>query len=259
MAYMKVLLFLISSMLISVTRLPGQAIRFLNAGVVEYEKTINMYGVIRKSLLDDNQTLQVQAFEQYRMSHTQFEKEHSLLMFSGNKTLFTPKDERLPQTFFSNLPFAKQDNIVFADYNTGQAINQKSIFEDIFLLKDSITRVKWKITDERRDIAGFHCRRANGLMMDSIYIVAFFTDEIQISAGPESFNGLPGLILGVVLPHEYVSWFAVSVISQLPADNFPRPPQKGKVITYKELVTTLKAASSNWGPHARGYLKSFLF
>jgi GLPGLI family protein len=48
-------------------------------------------------------------------------------------------------------------------------------------------------------IAGFNCRRANAMIMDSIYVVAFYTDEILTTGGPESFSGLPGMILGVAL------------------------------------------------------------
>jgi GLPGLI family protein len=31
--------------------------------------------------------------------------------------------------------------------------------------------------------------------MDSVFIVAFYTDQIVTSGGPESFNELPGMIL----------------------------------------------------------------
>src|SRR6185437_10397918 len=89
--------------------------------------------------------------------------------------------------------------------------SQKTIFDQPFLVKDSLRKIKWKITDENREIAGYNCRRANGLMMDSIYVVAFYTDKIPVSGGPESFSGLPGMILEVALPHENVIWRATKV------------------------------------------------
>ena len=90
-------------------------------------------------------------------------------------------------------------------------MSQKTVFEQTFLVEDTLRRIKWKITDETRPIAGFNCRRANALIMDSICVVAFYTDEILTTGGPESFSGLPGMILGIALPHEHITWFATKV------------------------------------------------
>ena len=104
-----------------------------------------------------------------------------------------------------------QNNTIFTDLQTKTSIDQKMVFEDFFLVKDSTRKIKWKITDETREIAGFTCRRANAIVMDSIYVVAFYTEKIPISGGPESFSGLPGMILGLALPHENITWFATKV------------------------------------------------
>ena len=44
--------------------------------------------------------------------------------------------------------------------------------------------IKWKFTDEYRNILGYDCRRVNGIMQDSVYIVAFYTPQIPVSGGP---------------------------------------------------------------------------
>ncbi|MFD2144973.1 GLPGLI family protein [Mucilaginibacter antarcticus] len=94
---------------------------------------------------------------------------------------------------------------------------QKEYAEKTLLVKDTIRKIKWKLTDETQVVAGYPCRRANGLMLDSIYVVAFYTDDIHVSGGPESFNGLPGMILKLALPHDNVSWVATKV-TEMPAD-----------------------------------------
>ena len=83
--------------------------------------------------------------------------------------------------------------------------------------------------------------------MDSIYVVAFYTDEIVTSGGPESFCGLPGMILGVALPHQHVTWFATKLIDDplKPADF--KIPTKGKVATNTSLKETLKESLKDWG------------
>lgn len=72
-------------------------------------------------------------------------------------------------------------------------------------------RITWRMTDEYREIAGYNCRRANGLTPDSIYVVAYYANELPVSGGPESINGLPGMILGLVVPSQHVSYFANKV------------------------------------------------
>jgi GLPGLI family protein len=94
--------------------------------------------------------------------------------------------------------------------------------------------------------------------MDSIYVVAFYTTEIPVSGGPESFSGLPGMILGVALPHENVTWFATKVTDNSIPPNVVVPPKKGKVTDNKGLFTTLQSVMKNWGEEAQPYLKAFL-
>ena len=151
-----------------------------------------------------------------------------------------------------------QTNIIYTDLLTSGSTTQKAIYEETFLVKDSVRKINWKITNETRDIAGYSCRRANALVMDSIYVVAFYTDEIPVSGGPESFTGLPGLILGLALPHENITWFATLVKDMPVAANTIIPPKKGKETNYKALVNTLEKVLKNKGSYARSALKAFL-
>ena len=45
----------------------------------------------------------------------------------------------------------------------------------------------------------------------STYVIAFYANEIPIDGGPESINGLPGMILGLVVPSQHLSYFATKV------------------------------------------------
>jgi GLPGLI family protein len=134
---------------------------------------------------------------------------------------------------------------------------EKHVFDEVFLVKDSTRHINWKITTETRDIAGYKCRRANALVLDSIYVVAFYTDEITTTGGPEMFNGLPGMILGVALPHENVTWFATKVSEVVVTPKQLAAPKQGKPTTNKGLVETLKGALKDWGDYAKSYYKAF--
>lgn len=238
----------------------AQYARFPVAGTVEYEKSINMYAILKRQVDQSKAGFLAQAFESYKKNQPQFKKVKSTLSFAGNKTLFTPikNTETGTNNFFGNEPAAEQNNIIYTDLATSGSITQKSVFEETFLVKDSVRKINWKITDETRDIAGYPCRRANAIILDSIYVVAFYTDKIPVSGGPESFTGLPGLILAVALPHENITWFATSVADKPVPANTITPPKKGKPTDYKSLVTTIQGAMKNWGNYAQASLKAFL-
>ncbi len=78
--------------------------------------------------------------------------------------------------------------IVFSDFANDKYIAKKHVFEKTFLIEDSLRNAKWKIKNDFREIAGFNCRRATTIIMDSVFVVAFYTDEITVPGGPESFR-----------------------------------------------------------------------
>jgi GLPGLI family protein len=237
----------------------GQNAHFVTSGIIEYEKTINMYALFRKDINKDNESFLQPAYEAYKKNQPQFKKLKSTLVFGNNKTLFTPIEDDATNNgaFWGNDAMVKQNNTTFIDLAAGTLISKKRVFEATFLLRDSVRKIRWKITDETREIAGYTCRRANALVLDSIYLVAFYTDRIPVSGGPEDFTGLPGMILGLAMPHENITWFATKVTETYPDAKALVPPKKGKPVNYKQLVETLHNAMKDWGTYANAYLKAF--
>ena len=64
-----------------------------------------------------------------------------------------------------------------------------------YLIKDKIPDYKWKISREKSDIAGYQVTKAEGVMMDSIPVTAWYAPAIPVKDGPTSLAGLPGLIV----------------------------------------------------------------
>ena len=217
-----------------------------------------MYALFKKRINKDNESFMQPMYEQFMKNNPQFKVLQSTLSFGSNKTLFVPiEPENTRNNYFGEDPTTSQPNTIYADYNTDMQIAQKSVFEETFLVKDTVRKFKWKITDETREIAGYTCRRANGIMLDSIYVVAFYTTEIPVSGGPESFNGLPGMILEVALPHENLVWVATKVTDSSLPPNTVVPPKKGKLVDYKSFWETIHKATKDWGEWGRSYLKGF--
>lgn len=257
---MKKILFSLSCLLFFAgNRSFAQHQHFTTSGTIEYNKTVNMYAIIERGINKDNDMFTRPAFEEFKKNHPQFEVLKSTLNFANAKSLFTPIKSDGPTGGWFSGPMSGQKNTVYTDFATNQSTTQKEVFEETFLVKDTARKIKWKITGETRDIAGYTCRRANGLMMDSIYVVAFYTDKIHLSGGPESFNGLPGMILEVALPHENVIWVATKVTDTTLPDNAVTSPKKGKPVNNAGLKSTLQSAMKDWGEQANTYLKGFLF
>jgi GLPGLI family protein len=235
----------------------GQHVFFQKAGIIEFEKTVNMYALIKKSIGKENEILLNEAFDKYRQNNPQFKVFRSSLYFSNSKTLFTPAPATPSTGFFSDLPMTFQNNIVFTDLKSDTQVNKKAVFKATYLLSDSIKKVKWKITDETKVIAGYNCRRANAIIMDSVYVVAFYSNEILVSGGPESFSGLPGMILQVTLPHDNITWMATKIqIMDVPEKDV-EIPHGGKAVSWEELRSILKSASKDWGDRTGEFMKSF--
>ncbi len=252
----KIILFAV--LLIHAAGLLAQYAHFTLSGTIEFEKRVNAYTVIQKNINKDNEAWMQPQFDYYKKNNPQFTTLNAKMEFGNNKTLYTPNETELSQNWLINTnPMLNQFNTIFTDIKTKSSVDQKMVFGQTYLVTDSTRKIKWKITDETRVIAGYTCRRANGIYLDSVYIVAFYTTSIPVAGGPESFSGLPGMILGVALPHENVTWFATKVTEGSIPQNDIVPPKKGKATNEKELWKTLQDASENWG-WAKIYLKEFM-
>ena len=243
-------------MLFNVPILKAQNKHFITSGTIEFERTMNMFALVKKKITKNSLEYK-SSYEQYLRTEQQFRKLKSTLTFDANTALFTPETAKGVYWVYDS-PMANQVNIVFSDLKNGTSSIQKEFYERTYLVKDSIRQIKWKITDETREIAGYNCRRANGIMLDSIYVVAFYTDEIQVNGGPESFNGLPGMILGVAVPHENVTWFATSVKEQVIDPKTLSAPTKGKVVNNKQMEEEIMKALGNQGDLAIVQLKGLM-
>lgn len=234
--------------------LHAQNALFLTHGRIEFEKKENMWAKIDSMAYDDDSWKALMKKTTPKFVTTYFD-----LRFNESRSLYRPGREdnnSNGRSFFSDSPAS--DNVILNNFDNQQALSAKNVFEEKFLVIDSLRQVKWKITSEVRTIAGFECRRANALIMDSIYVVAFYTDVIDAPGGPESFTGLPGMILGISIPHEHLSWFATKVYADVVNEKDFVVPTKGKKITNSALLILLKDRMKNWGKWGDKYKQAIM-
>ncbi|MGB3467873.1 MAG: GLPGLI family protein, partial [Cyclobacteriaceae bacterium] len=91
------------------------------------------------------------------------------------------------------------DNLIYKNIATSTLLDQKEIEDKMFLVKDKLQKVNWKLGDQNKKIGEYSVRNATALM-DGETVTAWFTADIPVNNGPGEFWGLPGLILSVDMP-----------------------------------------------------------
>lgn len=122
-------------------------------------------------------------------------------------------------------------DVLYSNLETGEKVEQKELFDKKFIIDDSISKMKWKMTGETKTILNYTCMKAtairvsprpqttmiNGKLertetMDTLSIVAWFTSDIPVSTGPGEYQGqLPGLILEMDISNGRMIYKAVEV------------------------------------------------
>ncbi|MCC7050634.1 MAG: GLPGLI family protein [Bacteroidia bacterium] len=113
-----------------------------------------------------------------------------------------------------SLWWATEKNTVWQNFTTKQLFAKRSIWGEEVYVTDTLHIRKWKITDDKRKICGFNCRMAVWQADSGYTMYAWFAPDLLCSTGPESYNGLPGTILGLAKEDGSVTYFATSVTVQ---------------------------------------------
>ena len=201
---------------------------FISFGKITFEKKVNLIRSLENSGLPEEAKEKMQ---KYSSSNWEF-------LFNLEKSVYKPikKEAENNQAGFFSFSLNRQNNEIYTDYSKNRRVLKRAVMDDTYLLSDTIPRINWKIMHEVRNIAGYECRKAVGVIYDTVYVVAFYTEEILLRGGPEGFGGLPGTILGLAIPRYNTTWFATRVEGFVNQQSQIVPPTKGKKIeTDKEL------------------------
>lgn len=235
---------------LAIQNVSGQT-RFFSTIKVEFEKTTSVRQLMKD--LQEGSSWYEQNKDRYPVSML------SYYDFTGDttKSLYQPgKDVPVdPRSWYRPVG---DKNVVYTDYKKGISISQKPVFEETFLIEDSLAKIKWKLTNDVRNIAGYDCRKAVGILNDSIAIFAFYSEELLINGGPEGIQGLPGMILGMGIPRLHATWFATKVEVFDVKMNKVNPATKGKKVSREALMQTLGKLAKDWGSYGSKMLINFV-
>lgn len=187
----------------------------ISYGRITYERKTNLYKKIKedwvKEYIKEMDKIKTDSFE---------------LCFNDTASVFKPIESELSEKF----SWATDKNNVYSDFKSGSRYTIKSIWGEEVHMRDTLYKRRWKITDSKRTICGFTCRKAVWQVNDSTRIYAWYCTEIIPSVGPESFYGLPGAILGLASEDGGIIYFAKTFDNKKPDASQLSPPKTKKQI-----------------------------
>ena len=213
--------------------------QFINSGMIEFEVVVNNH----KRMGDDDDFWT----RMFKDKTPKLSTSYYNFIFNDNKAVYKydRKDEKTKMPWDNG---AMEDNTWYNDYAAETYTNYKFVVDNNYLLAGELMKIDWKLSpNENRVIAGFNCRKATGVIFDSVYVFAFYTDEILVSGGPMGISGLPGMILGLTIPRMYTSWVATKLLLNNVDTRKIVPPLKGKKKNAADLEKSIQVAMDGRG------------
>ena len=141
-------------------------------------------------------------------------------------------------------------NAYYQNLNKSSQLMMLAVFGQNVYVQDSLPQRTWKITDGKRTICGYECRKAIYQKNDSTRLYAWYSPLLTPSVGPEGFCGLPGTILGLATEDGGIVYFAKKIeLSEPKKEELLLNPGKNKVFTIAELRQKIEKEydSTPWG------------
>ncbi|HEX2606240.1 MAG TPA: GLPGLI family protein [Flavisolibacter sp.] len=183
------------------------------------------------------------------------------LLFGNNQSLwqYLPNaNNEDPGTFSSGgvvLRFQGGANEVnYANFEKGVRVDQREVADRSFVVTDSIGKQSWKLTEETKTILNYTVRKAtsqrisqrmkvsmeNGEMKresvpDTAQVIAWFTTDIPVPAGPDFQGQLPGVILELDVNKGQQVYKAIEVSPKVNLNKI-KEPKDGKKMTAAEFT-----------------------
>ena len=213
----------------------------VSSGKITYERKTNLYKKFKgedvKDWLREEDKNKVDVFELY---------------FNDSMSLFKPQESELRE----RMSWATDKNTVYQNLAANTRLTIKDVWGEKIYIEDSLWNRTWKITESKRNIAGYNCRKAIWQADDTTRIYAWYAEELLVSTGPESFSGLPGTILGLATEDGGVIYFAKTVeVAKQNAETLIPVKGKNKVFKTAEIKAKLEKDFSK-NPWGRQMIKS---
>ena len=146
------------------------------------------------------------------------------------------------------------NDVTYVDFAKGTRSEQREVMEKNYVVVDTPARLQWKLSDETKPILNFIARKAsattinqvptltmeNGEMKremrsDTAKIVAWYTTDVPVPAGPAYAGQLPGLILELDMNNGRSVTRAIEFSPKVSANKI-KEPNDGKKLSAAEFT-----------------------
>lgn len=211
--------------------------------------------------LDTNVASAEQQKAMMQMIAPMLQKEYTLT-FSKTESLYK-EAEKLEESAF---PFADMfstflgaGGTMFKNVQSRESVRQVEFLGKIFLVTDTLKQLEWKLGKENKTIGSYTCYKATAQKEviektiqteagtedfeeeDSVKVIeitAWYTPQIPVSQGPDSFWGLPGLVMEA---SDGTNTFLCSKVVLNPKDKVTiERPKDGEVVTAEEFTEIMR-------------------
>ena len=198
-----------------------------------------------------------------------------ILTFDKTASIFK-EEEKLEQPSASGFSFKIPSGILYKNISQKKYTKKKESFGKVFLIKDSLKKIDWKLEKESKQIGNYLAFKATAMVKkeksfrrmrkkeiksDSTKIkkpemqklTVWYTPEIPVSNGPELYQGLPGLILEVNIGRRQL--VATKIVLNPKEKITIEEPKKGKEISQAEYDKIMKKKIDEMREMRRGRRK----
>jgi GLPGLI family protein len=181
------------------------------------------------------------------------------LLFSGNQSLwqYLPSaNNEDPGTFSAPGMVVRfgggANEISYQNFDKQIRVDQREVMERSFVVTDSIRKLDWKLSQETKKVMNYTAYKAtakrigtrprmtmeNGEMKreevaDTTSVIAWFTTEIPVPAGPDFQGQLPGMILELDVNNGQTVYKAIEFSPKVAVAKI-KEPKEGKRVTANE-------------------------
>lgn len=242
---------IICCMIIFVSSVASGQPKFISSGKIIFERK-----------LDLPKEIQGRPWLRFNMDMSQVPKYYTTvhnLFFTPRETMFRRDPADVERSPYYNKDRGA-DDLIYTNLARRNFTKKTAFFEETVFLADSLRDLQWEMTNEVRTIAGFECHKATTIILDSVYVIAFYADEILSTGGPLSYSNLPGMILGLVIPRLNLTFFATSIELTEPTREQLSPPSSTQFFNYESFRELIKKTTQKFGSDVgdRILLKSLL-
>ena len=193
-------------------------------GMITFEEKMNLHRRIQ------NEEMKARVPE-FRTSNMEF-------YFRGDESIYKPvEEEDEPEAGGGNvrMVFRRPNVEIYRNLATGKRIELREMMDKKYLIEADIKQPAWKLGTETKKVAGYDCTMAT--LNDTARkqeIVAWFTMDLPIAAGPQNYGSLPGMILEVDVNKGEIVTTAKKIELKKIKDSAIKAPTKGDKITEEE-------------------------